>query len=116
MNLLVLANHCGRNVDDFKDVLEQIAPKALICRKIGVTGSIIPPAPKHTFVIIAVGRLHEGNGMFRIEKTKEAPDLGCGQAIIISGKKDQHFQVGNEEIGIGIFLRFDYESEGVTLV
>ncbi len=77
---------------------------AFICLKVEKPSRIAKPMPDKTLVIIGLGRLHAGNGMF------DGIDLPPGESATVSGDKPQIFVGDKKGGGIGIVLRIGYQS------
>lgn len=89
--------------DVTKDCVETSAP--FICLRVEKPGRISKPVPDKTLVIIAIGRLHSGNGMF----TKV--NLGSGGDLVLSGDETQVFLGGKRGGGIGVILRIKFKAK-----
>jgi len=89
--------------DITKDCVETSAP--FICLKVEKPGQISNPVPDKTLVIIAIGELHNGNGMF----TKV--NLGSGEYSVLSGDETQVFVGGKKGGGTGVILRIKFKAK-----
>ncbi|MCJ1352072.1 MAG: hypothetical protein MMC33_002056 [Icmadophila ericetorum] len=101
-NRTLIANACGVNPADVTiRCVEASAP--FICLRVEKPGKISKPVPDKTLIIVAIGQLYPGNGMF----TKV--NLSSGEHVILSGNENQIFTGKLKGGGMGIILRLKFK-------
>jgi hypothetical protein len=83
-------------------------PLAAVFQKRSKTLYIEDPAPRKTFIMIAMGPLNEENGVCGTGMPINYPDLQSGRAFIVSGDVTQYYSRESVGGGVVIILKLKY--------